>query len=90
MHATPWEGISALVIHFRVRAVVRQLDQQADVLAQLFDVRAVLGQGRACLLNSRIDRRKPRHLWSQVAGDIRADIDAGGQLGRHRVRGDRP
>jgi DNA-binding GntR family transcriptional regulator len=25
----------------------------------------------------RIDRRKPQHLWSQVAGDIRADIDAG-------------
>jgi DNA-binding GntR family transcriptional regulator len=25
----------------------------------------------------RIDRRKPQHLWSQVAADIRADIDAG-------------
>jgi|SRR5580658_7625306 hypothetical protein len=25
----------------------------------------------------RIDRRKPEHLWSQVAADIRADIDAG-------------
>ncbi len=24
----------------------------------------------------RIERRKPEHLWSQVAADIRADIDA--------------
>jgi DNA-binding GntR family transcriptional regulator len=26
---------------------------------------------------NRIDRRKPQHLWSQVAEDIRADIAAG-------------
>lgn len=32
----------------------------------------------------RIDRRKPQHLWSQVAADVRADIDA-----RRLVPGDK-
>jgi hypothetical protein len=61
MHAAPWERISALVIHFRVRPVVRQLDQQANVLAQLFDVRAVLCQCRACLLNSEVMLLAQKH-----------------------------
>jgi GntR family transcriptional regulator len=36
----------------------------------------------------RIDRRKPEHLWSQVAGDIRADIDAGRLVSGDKLPGE--